>query len=457
MSRARWLEWLKSDFGRLIMLAIGVRLLLIPLSHTWDGQSWANVFAELGQSGNPLEAVRRPYESMRELSLLTAAAGRHADHYEYWAYPPLQLYVFWPLARLYTLLAGPADARFAVQPTMIAPSLPIPLLALIHTPNIIGDVASLYIMRALGVSLSRLRWYAFNPFVLLVGAWTFDSEMVVFLLLALYWTERGNAVRSAAALGLGATMKFVALIALPAVLLTAAWNGGSVKSIAVRAVTSISVCAVVIAIACAPAIDGVVYVVQFQLSRFAAGMSLPQVWTSIVAPVPNSSYDWQPPVQAYVSGEIGGIILPVLVAGACLVLVIWHLPPSSGFLLLVLAFLAGAKVVNEPYALSAVALATIEIERRPSAGFRAGYLLLWLVPFAYAVLNTPVWAFFLSFVQQVEPGLTLAINGWLQVYREFRGLPEARWPYVGLTLLFEMGLVVLASSMVRVVRRQAHG
>lgn len=432
------------------MLAVAVRLLLIPLSHTWDGQTWANVFAELSQHSNPLDAVRSPYETMRELSLLTAAASRHTDFYEYWAYPPLQLYLYWPLAHAYTALGGNLQSNFAVQPAVIAPSLPLTLLALIHAPNIAADVAVLFIMRALGVGLARLRWYAFNPLLLLVGVWTFDSVMVAFLLLALYWVERRRPLPAAAALGLGAATKFVALAALPAVLVAILAGGRSTTRAVVQTIAAVVVCAAAIAFVSWPVADGLAYVIQFQLQRLSAGLSLPQLLTGWSAPP--AGIDWQPSVQAYASIELGSLLLPLALLAACFVIVRWRVAASSAFLILVLAFLAGAKVVNEPYALSALALATVELERRPRSGMRLAHLLLWLVPFAYAMLNTPALAFGLSAVQQALPSITPSLHVWLDAYRTFRGLPEARLPYLALTVLFEVGIAVAWWSVVRSAR-----
>ena len=449
MSARGWsIIWPRGEFARLVLLAVAVRLLLVPLTHTWDGQTWANVFAELSQDPNPLEAIRRPYETMRELSLLTAAAGRHSDFYEYWAYPPLQLYIYWPLAHLYTFMGGAVQPSFAVQPAMIAPSLPMPLLALIHAPSIAADVVVLFIMRALGVGLARLRWYAFNPLVLLVGVWTFDAVMVAFLLFALYWAEQRRPLRASAALGLGAATKFVALAALPAVLLGILDDDRRpIGRRILQVVMAMLTCGAVVALVTAPVADGVAYVIQFQLQRFGAGLSLPQLLTTWSSPTPVG--DWLPSLEAYASVEMGGLLLPLALLTACLVIVHWRLPLSSAFLILVLAFLAGAKIVNEPYALSALALATVELERRPSWGMQLGLHLLWVVPFAYALLNTPAWAFGLSALQQVFPTVRPSLDVWLGAYRTFRGWQDARLPYVVLAVVFQAGILGAAWSVVR--------
>ena len=122
---------------------------------------------------------------------------------------------------------------------------------------------------------------------------------------------------------------------------------------------------------------------------------------------------------------------------------------SGAFLIMVLAFLAGAKIVNEPYALSALALATVELERRPSWGMQLGLQLLWVVPFAYALLNTPAWAFGLSALQQVFPTVRPSLDVWLGAYRTFRGWQDARLPYVVLAVVFQAGILGAAWSVVR--------
>ena len=86
-------------------------------------------------------------------------------------------------------------------------------------------------------------------------------------------------------------------------------------------------------------VDGVAYVIRFQLQRFSAGLSLPQLLTTWSAALPAG--EWQPPVQAYISVELSGLLLPLALLTACFVVVHWRLPLSSAFLIMVLAFLAG--------------------------------------------------------------------------------------------------------------------
>src|SRR5579872_985852 len=88
---------------RLILLAIGLRVLLSPLQHTWDSQTWLNTAALLGSDPNPFHAIAAPFEMTRRLTDLARGSGE-SQFFEYWAYPPGMLIVWWPLARLWTLL-----------------------------------------------------------------------------------------------------------------------------------------------------------------------------------------------------------------------------------------------------------------------------------------------------------------------------------------------------------------
>src|SRR5947209_14908434 len=41
MSARGWsIIWPRGEFARLVLLAVAARLLLVPLTHTWDGQTW---------------------------------------------------------------------------------------------------------------------------------------------------------------------------------------------------------------------------------------------------------------------------------------------------------------------------------------------------------------------------------------------------------------------------------
>jgi hypothetical protein len=207
-----------------------------------------------------------------------------------------------------------------------------------------------------------------------------------------------------------------------------------------RVLVALTACSAVLVVLIAPVADSFLYVLRFHAQRFGSGLTVEQIWATWAQQ--SALADWQPGWQLYASVETGALLLPLVLLGGGMVMLRARLPIETAFLVLVLAFLAGAKVVNEAYALVAVALATVELARRPSPGMRMCRTLLWLVPLVYAGLNTPAWAFLLSAVQQVEPTSGPVIHTWLDAYRQFRALPGSSMPYALLGVIFEVVLAV---------------
>lgn len=415
-------------------------MLLLPLSHTWDGQTWLNTFAQLAGPGSFLEALQRPYEVVREQTLLTAAAGHHTDFYEGWAYPPLMLYVYYPLAKLFTALGGDAQAIYPVQPTFYVSTLPLPLEGLIRLPNLIADMACLFVLHKLGVSDRGLRWYAFNPLVLLVGLWTFDSAMLLWLLLAIVFAEQSRWDLAGVALGLGAATKFVPVVALPAfgLALLAADSSAQTRLMALgRLLGSFVLTA---ALLVAPVWRGLADVLLFHSSRFSSGLTIQQFWRTWAAELPNT--DWQPRWQLYASTLTGNLLLPLALLVAC-ALIAWRpLDIRSSTLIMVLAFLVGSKLVNEPYALTPVALMTALFAVRPNVALLGCRTLLWTVALAYAAIQVPIWSMFFSFARQVRPDWQAPILIWANAYRDFLSDPLAALPFAVLATIFSVTAAV---------------
>jgi hypothetical protein len=294
-----------------------------------------------------------------------------------------------------------------------------------------------------------VRWYAFNPLVLLVGVWTFDAVMVAFLLAALWLAEHEHWARSSLAVALGAATKFIPLVVLPcvvlAILLRPAPVARNLRTLAAALLAAGVTCVLLVW----PVRDGVLYVLGFHAARFGAGLTFQQSWFAWAQQ--SAGIDWQPGWQLYASRELGAMVLPLALLSAGVVLTWRSVQLSTGFLVLVLAFLVGSKLVNEPYVVAPLALATVELARRPSTRLRACRELLWVVAFAYAMLNTPVLAFGMSAVQHVLPDLAGEINLWADAYRFFRGTPEAALPYALLGTTFTL----LAALTMWVVCRTA--
>lgn len=419
------------------MGALLIRLLLLPLSHTWDAQTWINTFAGLAANANPLDAVRQPYESMRALSLLTQASGRQGAYYEGWAYPPGMLYLYWPLATLYGALGGTFGVVFPAQPAFIAPAVPLALQLAVRLPVLAADLASLWLLRALGVRFRGLWLYAFNPLVLLVGVWTFDSVAVLCLLLGVWLAERQRWLLAGSVLGLGAAVKFLPALGLPVLVIAVLRQPLPAGTRACLALATTGAAALTFGLLVSPVWDGLVYVVQFHASRFGGGLSWGQLWATWAQADTARGMDWAPPWQLYASQWLGSLLLPLSLLLGTLALGVRALPLPAGMLVMLLAFFAGSKLVNEPYALSAVALATVHRSRLDGARSFAGvYALLWVLPFAYAMLNTPAWSFLLSGYQILAPGSAPGIGIWTDAYRQVRALPTAAIPFALLATAF---------------------
>src|SRR5262249_1281459 len=129
-------------------------------------------------------------------------------YYEYWAYPPGMLLVWWPIARAWFLLGGPIAERFASPDAFTAVPIPVLLSLGLKLPTIAGDVAITALLARLA-SASVARWYWLNPYVLLVGLWTFDAVMVALALGGLAAALRQRWLLAGVLLGAGAAVKFV--------------------------------------------------------------------------------------------------------------------------------------------------------------------------------------------------------------------------------------------------------
>lgn len=440
-----------SDFRGLSWLlacALALRLMLLPLCHVWDGQTWGNVLAELSQPGSPLEAVQRPYETMRELSLLTRGAmHRQHEFYEYWAYPPGMLYLYWPLGQMAAAIAGPLAPSFPAQPAFVVPTIPLWLLFLARLPVLVADLAILLLMRALGVGRRQLWMYAFNPFVLLVGVWTFDAVMAALLLGGVMLAERGRWGLAGIALGLGGAVKFLPLVVVPALLLVVLRLPVSTGKRLAAGGLLLGGAAAGFLIPAGPVLDGVRYVLGFHLDRFGLGLTVHEALRSGVQAM--AAPDWQPVLGLYVLSALGGIILLGGLIVAALALS-WRWPtPRAGALVMLCAFLASSKLVNEPYALAVVALLVVVAGAHPSRLLSHLGTLLWVTALAYAAINTPIWTFGFTAIQALVSGSASGLAFWMDAFRVYLTTAEAGLPLAVLGVTFNAALIVAAIAAYR--------
>ena len=124
-TRGRRLLWMIG------LLALFLRILLLPLGHWWDITIDYNVFIDLAKNHSP-------YDTFTALSHIARAAGWD-DAYEYYAYPPAPLYIYYPLAKVYYLLHPHANYFFVVSGSYAVPNLTIDFFFLLKAPIWIAD------------------------------------------------------------------------------------------------------------------------------------------------------------------------------------------------------------------------------------------------------------------------------------------------------------------------------
>src|SRR5262249_20819872 len=148
--------------------------------------------------------------------------------------------------------------------------------------------------------------YWLNPYVLLVGLWTFDAVMVALALGGLAAALRQRWLLAGVLLGAGAAVKFVPLLLVPVVLLWALRTSPRPLS----ALVAVSLGVLVL-----PWWEQVLYVLQFHGDRVGGGMSWQAIWGALAWIDPFVDLA---PIYAYTSAAIGFLTL-----GTAVLLATW--------------------------------------------------------------------------------------------------------------------------------------
>ncbi len=394
------LRMLRTGLPGWLLLGLGVRLLLIPFHHPWDLQTWYNMFVDLAHNHSPYETLRYLTFSTRAQWNLVPMDGdkyfplSQSIFYEYYAYPPLPLVLYYPLAKLYALLA-PLDYQFVVQGALAAHRIPILLMAFFKAPIFIADVGiAALVWRLAGEQ--RARSFFLNPFVILVSAaWMIEDLMVMFAILALYLTVTKRYGLAGLALALGTLAKWTPGILWPVIGLwlvhqRVEWR----RQVAFHGVFLIAVVA-----GLAPFWEGVHLAVQFHALRPGANLS-PHALLYVLAQFHRGDMPW---FYHVLSPYIGALTLPLALGAAYLVQIRRSLPLPTAACLTVTAFLLGSKVVNEPYVCLLLPLLLWEDAERPSEAKVFVYKAAYALPLAYTILNVPVFMFGLPVYLQLAP------------------------------------------------------
>ena len=375
-ARRRRLLWM------IALLALALRLVLLPIGHYWDLTVDYNTFIDLAHNHSP-------YDTMAYLSHIAQSAGWDTS-YEYYAYPPVPLYIYYPLAHLYAWLHPYATYFVPVSGTHALPSLTLDFFFLFKLPVWVADFVIAGVLARMSGTVRGFRDYLLNPYVLLVsGAWTFDAIMVVGLLLSVYWMQREQVGRSAVALAFGTMVKFIPAVVGPTLVLYMIKKQRPLREIGLFIGVYFVACLAMLG----PFARGLLYVLSFHSGRVGGGMTWQEYWREWKFFPPGANLD---PVSLAI-GAFGTITLALV-----LLLAYWHCYTSDMRLnrmviVTLAAFLVGSKLVNEQYAL--VILPFVWLEARQVGGaWRWFYRLFWIVPLAFAVMRVPIdrflWLFY---------------------------------------------------------------
>lgn len=367
-SRGRRVFWL------VVLAAVTLRLVLLPIGHTWDLTIGYDVFIDLARGHSP-------YDTIQMLAHVAQSAQWYYA-YEYYAYPPVPLYFYYPLAHLFLLLHPQASYFIPVEGTLAAPNLPWDFYALYKLPMWIADFLVATLLARLSGTIRGFRDYLLNPYVLLVSAaWTFDSVMLLGLIAGVYWLQKGHINRAALALAFGTMVKFIPILAVPTCVIFLIKRQRPLGEIVRFLVVYGIACFVMVG----PYFSGLLYVLNFHDVRPGGGMNwqmmfqYPILWPSGV----NLN------ALALAAAALG---TPTLVIA--LLLAYWYIFTTDMsfnrmLLITLLAFLIGSKLVNEQYALAVFPFAFIEARQRGGA-WKWLFRLLWIIPLAFAIMHVPI-------------------------------------------------------------------
>ncbi|MGH2517076.1 MAG: glycosyltransferase [Ktedonobacterales bacterium] len=376
-TRRRRLLWMVALF------AMALRLILLPIGHWWDLTVDYNVFIDLAHNTSP-------YDTMVYLSHIAVASGWDT-HYEYYAYPPIPLYLYWPLAHIFAWLHPNLGYFIPRSGSFAMPTLPLDFFLWLKLPMWIADFAIAALLARMSGTVRGFRDYLLNPYVLLISAaWTFDSVMVLGIVLGAYWLQQGKFARSGVAMAFGTMVKFVPAIAVPTFVLYLIKRKRPLREIVLFLVSYGVACLIFLG----PFFNGLLYVVNFHSGLVGGGMTWQMFWRLWTFFPKGTNLD-------PTSLAIAAFGTPTL--AIALLLAYWYVFVNENMrfnrmiIVTLLAFFVGSKLVNEQYALIVLPFAFIEA-RQVGGAWRWLYRLLWIVPLAFAVMRVPIdrflWLFY---------------------------------------------------------------
>lgn len=389
----------------LLALALGIRYALMLFNHPWDIQTWYNMFVDLAKGQSPYETLRYLTESTRSrYGLIWYESGRilsskPAVFYEYYAYPPFLMILYYPLAKLYSLFF-PLEYSFALPYTSTLNRINPFFHLFFKTPIFLSDLGIGILLYKMA-SRKAMKSFLLNPYIILISAcWCFDSMAAFFLLFSIYLVKIKRLVGSSLSLALGTATKFYPFLILPLINLYFLREGVSWKKILLyNAVFFLILIGIIL-----PFWEGFRLVLDFHSRRAGVGLSLHTSLYLMAQFAKSGAWIYY---QIF-SPAIGAFTLTIGLLLSYYYLARRNLPLNIMILFIFTAYLLFSKIVNEQYLFMLIPFLLLEISCRYSEKKRLIYKLMWSLPFAFGIINTPIYMFGLSFYLSVfKPDLTI--------------------------------------------------
>jgi hypothetical protein len=368
------------------LFAVAIRVSVMWFSHPWDITTFYNLFSNLAADVNP-------YDELARLSrIFYTSVSNWVPSYEYYAYPPGLIYLYYIPAKAWSALVGSIAPHWLLPSGgyVIPPSevLNPVFLVLFKAPILIADVAIGWLVaRSAGFRLALA--YLFNPLVILISAtWSFDALAVLCVVAAYLLARKDRMGLAGVALGIGGVLKIFPLVLLPALLLWLLKRGR--RGSAMKAGLA---CVAVTIVAVIPMWDGVLQVMQFHGARKGGGLTVHQLLYLYDTAAGGPSL-W---LQVGLSPAVGYVTLVTALSLAYVW--IWRSDPPliDLFVVTVGAFLLGSKLVNEQFGIWLLPLLLISLSLRYSARRWKLYWLISMVPLVFALVNVPFSGFLYPF------------------------------------------------------------
>lgn len=375
------------SFLIICLLALIPRLLLSFFNHPWDIQTFYNFFVDLAKNHSP-------YDTMEYLTYSTSShllpSFNRVPFFEYWAYPPLMVYLYWPIAKLFSLLHPYLNYDFVIA--YAGPTLKVPpdFNLFFKTPIFLADFGIAWLLYRM-VGKGGAKMYLFNPYIIFIGAtWMFDSVMAFFLLASLYFLEKEKVVLSSSFLALGALTKFIPYLIFPVALIYLL-RKGPVKNILLYS----GVFLVWNVVLLLPFWQGFSFILNFQAQRMGGGIS-PYLFLNDITYYLSGKQIYEGdliPMQQFILPNLSTLMMGLGILFSYYLMIKKNLSLRVASIIVLLFYLATSRLINEQYFVILIPLLIWEIQENPEKWKKFFYQLFWAVPFAFALVNVPVLNF----------------------------------------------------------------